>query len=274
MDGPDNADALSEATSAPVDQHIKVVEADLPILEIPKQRRRRHGYPPLTLQQFRQLELVLLNSGYRDIVSWTEGLRPPRNAKEFALEAIYVICNSGMRFSVANGIYWRCVRALRRRQSATSVFGHPGKAPAIDFIWKNRRVLFAAYEIAENKVAYCAGLPWIGPVTKFHLAKNLGLDFAKPDVHLVRVAAAERTTVVELCERLAAQTGYRVTTIDSVLWRACADGYLDSAGYRVGGWHHATEKLREALQLLGPLRATKALQNEQPLSADDCGSTP
>ena len=99
-------------------------------------------------------------------------------------------------------------------------------------------------------MAYCAGLPWIGPVTKFHLAKNLGLDFAKPDVHLARLAAAERTTVDELCERLAAQTGYRVTTIDSVLWRACADGYLDSASYRVGGWEAATEKLREALLLL------------------------
>jgi hypothetical protein len=252
MDDFDHADEPSEVVPTSVEQHVNEVEADVPVLQIPKQRRRRHGYPPLTLEQFRQLELVLLNSGYRDIVEWTEGLRPPRNAKEFALEAIYVICNSGMRFSVANGIYWKCVRALRRRQSATSVFGHPGKAPAIDFIWKNRRVLFAAYEIAENKVAYCAGLPWIGPVTKFHLAKNLGLDFAKPDVHLARLAAAERTTVVELCERLAAQTGYRVTTIDSVLWRACADGYLDSASYRVGGWEAATGKLRNSLGLILP----------------------
>ncbi len=252
MDDVDHADQPSDRVPPSTNQHIAEVEAALPVLDIPKQRRRRHGYPPLTLEQFRQLELVLLNSGYRDIVIWTEGLRPPRNAREFALEAIYVICNSGMRFSVANGIYWKCVRALRRRQSATAVFGHPGKAPAIDFIWKNRRVLYAAYEIAENKVAYCAGLPWIGPVTKFHLAKNLGLDFAKPDVHLARLAAAERTTVVALCERLAAQTGYRVTTIDSVLWRACADGFLDSASYRVGGWEAATEKLRNSLKLIVP----------------------
>lgn len=255
MDDLDRADERSEAVPTSIERHVKEVEADVPILEIPKQRRRQQGSPPLTVEQFRQLELVLLNNGYRDIVEWTEGLRPPRNAKEFALEAIYVICNSGMRFSVANGIYWKCVRALRRRQSATSVFGHPGKAPAIDTIWRNRRVLFAAYESAENKVAYCASLPWIGPVTKFHLAKNLGLDFAKPDVHLVRLAAAERTTVVELCERLAQQTGYRVTTIDSVLWRACADGYLDSASYRIGGWYLATDKLREALQFLTPFES-------------------
>lgn len=241
-----NAPSSTSASLGP-----KSVE-DVPAsIELPKSRRGRHGYPPLTLDQFRQLELVLLNNGYRDIVEWTEGLRAPRNAKEFALESAYVICNSGMRFSVANGIYWKCVRALRKGQSATTVFGHPGKAAAIDFIWKNRRVLFTAYQIAENKVSYCASLPWIGPVTKYHLAKNLGLDFAKPDVHLVRLAAAERSTVVELCQRLATQTRYRVTTIDSVLWRACADGYLDSAAYRVGGWHPATEKLREALQLLG-----------------------
>jgi len=253
IDDLDRADEPSEAVPTSIEQHFKGVEADVPILEIQKQRRRRHGSPPLTVEQFRQLEFVLLNSGYRDIVQWTEGLRPPRNAKEFALEAIYVICNSGMRFSVANTIYWKCVRALRRNRSATTVFSHPGKAPAIDFIWKNRRVLFAGYKIADNKVAYCAALPWIGPVTKFHLAKNLGLDFAKPDVHLVRLAAAERTTVIELCDRLAGQTGYRVTTIDSVLWRACADGYLDSASYRVSGWHPATEKLREALRLVSSI---------------------
>lgn len=258
MDDLDRADEPSEAVPTSIEQHVKEVEADVPIFEIPKQRRRRHESSPLTVEQFRQLELVLLNNGYRDIVEWTEGLRPPRNAKEFALEAIYVICNSGMRFSVANGIYWKCVRALRRRQSATSVFGHPGKAPAIDTIWKNRRVLFTAYETAENKVAYCAELPWIGPVTKFHLAKNLGLDFAKPDVHLLRLATAERTTVVDLCERLAGQTGYRVTTIDSVLWRACADGYLDSATYRTQGWSAATEKLREALTLIRPVERMPA----------------
>jgi hypothetical protein len=195
---------------------------------------------------------VLKNEGYQDVIDWSENVQPCPDARAFALEAIYVICNSGMKFSVANGIYWKIVEALRSRQSATTVFGHPGKAPAIDFIWKNRHVLFAAYDVASNKLAFCASLPWIGPVTKFHLAKNLGVDVAKPDVHMERLAKAEGNTVAAMCIRLAKQTGYRLTTVDTILWRACADGYLDSRTYRMEGWHGSTAKLRDALRLIRP----------------------
>jgi hypothetical protein len=108
------------------------------------------------------------------------------------------------------------------------VFGHPGKASGIDAIWAKREQLYAEYMGAEDKVAFLAMLAWIGPITKFHLAKNFGGDFAKPDVHLNRLAQAEDTTAQELCQRLAAETGYRAATIDLILWRACADEIIDS----------------------------------------------
>lgn len=218
----------------------------------PKRKRPPRIRRKLTLAQFRQLEAVLRNEGYGDMIAWSEEIQPCADARAFALEAIYVICNSGMKFLVANGIYWRVVDALRSRRSATTVFGHPGKGPAIDFIWKHRRVLFNAYSVAPNKLAFCGTLPWIGPVTMFHLAKNLGVDVAKPDVHLERLAKAEGLSVVALCQRLSRQTGYKVTTIDSILWRACADGYLNSRTYRIAGWSGSTEKLREALTLVPP----------------------
>ncbi len=42
-------------------------------------------------------------------------------------------------------------------------------------------------------------LPGIGPVTKYHLAKNIGfVDEAKPDIWLVRAADACSSTVQEL----------------------------------------------------------------------------
>ena len=72
------------------------------------------------------------------------------------------------------------------------------------------------------------GLPWIGGITKYHLAKNLGIDCAKPDVHLQRLADREGVTAHVLCERLAKATGYRIATVDLVLWRACATGLIDS----------------------------------------------
>jgi hypothetical protein len=81
---------------------------------------------------------------------------------------------------------------------------------------------------AEDKLAFCETLPWIGGITKYHLAKSYGLDFAKPDVHLQRLADLEGVTAQELCARLAPELGWKVRTVDLVIWRACATGILDS----------------------------------------------
>lgn len=219
----------------------------------PKPRRRSRRFRhTLTLSQFQQLDAVLRANGYAETIAWSENIQQCQDADAFALEVTYVICNSGMAYRVANAIYWRVVEALKADQSATMAFGHPGKAPAIDFIWQNRTVLFAAFDVAANKLGFCATLPWIGPVTKFHLAKNLGVDVAKPDVHMERLARAEGVTVAALCVRLARESGYRISTIDTILWRACADGYLNSRLYLTAGWDGSTEKLREAQKLMPP----------------------
>ena len=193
----------------------------------------------ITLKRFRMLEAAVQLRGYGHIIAWSEVIAAPATADEFADHAIYVICNSGMRNSVARPIYQRCMDALRDGRSATEVFGHPGKAPAIDQIWSEREELFAGFDAAEDKLEYCEALPWIGPVTKYHLAKNLGVDAAKPDVHLERLAQREKQSVAKMCARLRRQTGYRLATIDSILWRACADGILDSKVYLDHGWRAA-----------------------------------
>ncbi|MCA1654422.1 MAG: hypothetical protein ABR588_02680 [Sphingomicrobium sp.] len=173
------------------------------------------------------------------MIDWSEAIRPPRDAAEFAAAAIYVICNSGMKVTVAAPIAVRCLAALAIGKSATTVFGHPGKGPAIDVIWQQREQLFSGFTAENAKLEYLETLPWIGPVTKHHLAKNLGMDTAKPDVHMERLARRDGTTTATLCRRLALLTGYRVATIDSVLWRACADGLLNSRAYEAQGWKAA-----------------------------------
>ena len=104
-------------------------------------------------------------------------------------------------------------------------------------LWlKPREILFAAYRAHEDKIAFLGEIPWIGPITSYHLEKNLGGDHAKPDVHMERLARRDRTTAHRLCEGLARESGFRVATIDTILWRACADGLLDSARYELDGW--------------------------------------
>jgi hypothetical protein len=182
----------------------------------------------ITLARFREIEAAVRAAGYSEHIERSERLAAPLSAYQFATEAIYVIVNSGMRNSIARGIAERCIAALEATDSCKAAFGHPGKASGIDAIWADRERLYADYLAADDRVAFLQTLPWIGPITKFHLAKNFGGNFAKPDVHLNRLADAEGTTAQALCERLAAESGYRAATIDLILWRACADEIISS----------------------------------------------
>lgn len=168
-------------------------------------------------------------------IEWAESILPPTDADVFAREAIFVICNSGMKNTVARQIFDRCMSAIQDGVSTRRGFNHPGKVIAIDTIWRDREELLAGYLAASDKLAFCQSLPWVGGITKYHLAKNLGADVAKPDVHLVRLADREGCTVQALCERLATETGYRVATVDTLLWRACADGFINSRTGEIRG---------------------------------------
>jgi hypothetical protein len=193
----------------------------------------------ITLKRFRRIERALVEAGYGEDIFWAEQLESPGHPDVFARSAVYVIVNSGMSYTVAGPIYQRCIDALVGKGSVRRVFRHKGKARAIDTIWASRRQLFAEFNAADDKLAFCQSLPWIGPTTKYHLAKDSGVDVAKPDVHLARLARRDRTTVERLCRRLAALTGYRVATVDTILWRACATGLLDSKRYEAEGWRAA-----------------------------------
>lgn len=177
---------------------------------------------------FRAVVDAIGKHGYQDDIAWAESIMPPVDANAFASELIFVICNSGMRFTVARGIYDRVMESIALGNPAELVFGHAGKRGAINRIWGDRERLFEEFRAADDKVAWLGSLPWIGPITKYHAAKNFGVDCVKPDVHLARLAAAFATTPDVLCRGIADQVGLRVATVDTVLWRACAIGLINS----------------------------------------------
>jgi hypothetical protein len=181
------------------------------------------------LDDFNRALSELRRLGYADDdIAWAEGCKQPAYPSEFAWEVIFVICNSGMKNTVACKIVDRVKQAIRAGRSASTVFGHKGKAAAIDKVWADREVLYRQYFEAVDPIAFLASLPWIGDITKYHLARNFGFDFAKPDVHLQRLANHYQTTPQALCEGLARLTGYRIGTVDTLLWRACAIGVINS----------------------------------------------
>lgn len=182
-----------------------------------------------TLDLFDAVVAELHKAGYADSdIEWSENVKTPDNAADFAIEAIWVVCCSGMKYDVARLIQGRAMGAIEAGRPVAEVFGHIGKAAAMDRLWHERDAFYAGYLAAEDRIEYCATLPWIGKITKFHLAKSLGVDCAKPDVHLQRLADLEGCTVTQLCERIAKARGYRIATVDLLIWRACAVGIIDS----------------------------------------------
>jgi len=191
----------------------------------------------MNVDEYLAIRTAVLTAGYGDDIEWSEMVKPPKDAKSFAREFIFVVCNSGMKFTVAVPIFKRIWATLEtaRTESRTIIkellsreFGHEGKVGAIVHVWRNRQLYFDNFKAAPDKVAYCETLPWIGPITKYHLAKNLGVDCAKPDRHLERIARAHGKTVDQLCNDLAQKSGDRIATVDVVLWRASAIGIINT----------------------------------------------
>ncbi len=185
-----------------------------------------HHRGQLNSDALRTLRRLLAEHGFRSDFDWAESVVFPACPEDLTGEYAFVVVNSGMKATVARGIYDRLWPAILAGRSASTEFGHQGKCAAIDRGWLEREAWYAAAAQLTGAplVEWCGTRPWVGPITKWHLAKNLGADVAKPDRWLVRLAESHGETVEGLCDRLAKDLGWRVGTVDVVLWRACALG--------------------------------------------------
>lgn len=153
-------------------------------------------------------------------------MQPCADRETFFLEYMWVVLSSGMKNQVARIIERRIYDAWERGETTTSTFGHKGKAAAIDFVRENKGRLFGECRAAADKTKFLASLPRIGNITKYHLAKNLGVDCCKLDRHLARIARSYNTTPDILCKTLSASTGDEIATVDLVIWRTANLGLV------------------------------------------------
>jgi hypothetical protein len=178
-------------------------------------------------QEYISLKKAIIEAGFQEDIDWAEGIKLCEDPFEFWLEYTFVICNSGMKWQVATPIFQRIVAArCDHGKAAHTVFRHPGKCQAIDRAWNEKLDMLLGFIRAGDRLQYCQSLPWIGPITKYHLAKNLGEDCCKPDRHLVRIANQYETTPEEMCTALSKATGDRIATVDTVIWRAANLGMI------------------------------------------------
>lgn len=178
------------------------------------------------------------SQGFSREVDWARERSISRVTPVYFLEeTAWVVLSSGMRESVVRRAFPGVRHAfddfiepsaiarepVRFVQKACRWFNHPGKLGGIA-----EAAAWLADEGIEGILSSLEAdgpdalrrIPFVGPVTSLHLAKNLGLPIAKPDRHLVRIAAALGFSSPDaLCASVSSRTGEHSGLVDLVLWR-------------------------------------------------------
>lgn len=190
---------------------------------------------PLYLEMKKQV----ISVGYGHEIEWQQRVNfDDVDEQTFLGEAAWVILNSGFRASVARKLWDNGLRSAfedfpsaiyvvehqdRMLHEARKVFRGERKLDAmvkVCRIVRERGWAEVKQVIQELGVIALREYPFMGPITSYHLAKNIGLDVVKPDRHLVRMAeAAKCLSPHDLCMRIKAETGDKVSVVDMVLWR-------------------------------------------------------
>ena len=156
---------------------------------------------------------------------------------DFLREAAWTVLSAGFRESVVRKIFGHICDAFLDWQSAALIQAQRADCRrAALHVFNNHRKVDAILNIAcvvadsgfevirrriqEEDVRFLQTLPYIGSITAFHLAKNLGLPVVKPDRHLQRIArVAGFGSPREMCELISHRVGEPIQVVDIVLWR-------------------------------------------------------
>lgn len=165
-------------------------------------------------------------NGYHEEINWVQSI-PSMNEidpETFFREYAWCVLNAGMKEQIARKIYNNFLDSGKNPE----VIGHLGKRDAI-----KKGILLHVKWLSDLKkranpksqIDFLESLPWIGPITKYHLARNIGIDCVKPDRHLVKLAKnLGYRSPLDLCEEIQQvmpDPKQKLGFIDLVLWRYC-----------------------------------------------------
>ena len=156
----------------------------------------------------------------------------------FLAKYCWVIFVSGFAYSVLSK-HWEAISKIFKDFEPRAVYGM--KSVELDkFPIKNQRKINSFLEgskaieregfgnfkarlkNSENSIDMLEELEGIGPITKFHLAKSIGLaDTAKPDIWLRRCAKECSTNVENLVSFLSDEYNMTKYEVDGILWDYC-----------------------------------------------------
>ncbi|MBA4349504.1 MAG: hypothetical protein C0415_05910 [Thermodesulfovibrio sp.] len=201
------------------------------------------------LKMLYQDALAYIEKNKRDELDWARSVNVDTfndlKAKQFLTEYCWVVYVSGFRVAVVEKKFPALKTAfknfdieelskLKSVSPVLQVINHKGKANGFlngaKMIYREGFSDFKKRLEKEGINVLCE-LPYIGNITKKHLAKNIGFaDVAKNDIWLERVRDfVSAKNVDELTEYLSTEFNESKHVVDVVLWRFCADNGLPKA---------------------------------------------
>lgn len=176
-------------------------------------------------------------NGYSDEIRDYERLNTANISEStFLCEYAWVVLNSGFRESTVRKIFnyfslcfydWESAIEISLNRDicvslAKPVFNNQKKLEGIvrgiDIYLELGGITWVKDRLKEN-YRDLETLPFIGPITSKHLAKNLGLSIAKPDRHLERFASSINRSVDYMCDVISHYSKDDLRVVDTVLWR-------------------------------------------------------
>lgn len=201
-------------------------------------RPRRQCVPPGVVIAYLDARCFLEQSGYGPEIEWQERVRlGALDESQFLAEFAWVVLSAGMRETVVRKRYadfsyafldWHSAaeivhNATHCREAALRVFCHERKVDSIleAAAWIDEHgVTELQRGLETHGASYLRRFQFMGPATSLHLAKNLGVQVAKPDRHLIRLAqAAHVRSAARLCREISRVTAHPTSVVDLVLWR-------------------------------------------------------
>lgn len=180
----------------------------------------------------------VIRQGYDDEIIWQASLCfDDLNESTFLRELAWVILSCGFRERVIRRLFTNISECFYNWSSSDIIvinkescyanslryFNNKSKISAIiQSACILNKMNFNKFKIglSENPIKLLQQFPYVGPITTYHLAKNIGIPVAKPDRHLVRIAKAEGYgDVQELCKEISLLCGDSISIVDLVLWR-------------------------------------------------------
>ncbi|GKT34453.1 hypothetical protein ADUPG1_007804 [Aduncisulcus paluster] len=147
---------------------------------------------------------------------------------EFMQEYCYVVVASGFRARVASRLAPELAACHGDIEKMRAIFKNERKISSISKMYHMFHDKPDAWTVQKSTwlssdVSALEALPFIGKITKFHLARNIGLSLhdasaVKPDLHLVRWCTKHGYGVKELVMNISADVCIPPGIVDFILW--------------------------------------------------------